>query len=516
MRDATPPGGTEVTFCGVRTRRRYVERAVGVPFILAFTVLPAWYANVVLVPRCPWRTFATVVWLIGHAGAAGAVCSLGWLLFADIRLRGDVAPADGLSPCRVPGCGVLRPLGSHHCRACDACVAGFDHHCDVLGVCIGRGNHKAFITLLASGAAGLWCVFSGALVTAWFDESVRWPAIPWFLPTWSFDDARAFGWRYAFGLLACPWFGGPLLGVCVMQTARHNLWLCCQCFLTELQYKVARQAAEAPAAADPGAPCASLREFLRGAHDLGDFGEARRRLDDGGCVATAGRIFESSPLLRSVVFTVLVAQQLAYAFAYHLAVTLSCIYAAIAIALNVAFNYGWLRNKTPAPAPTGVSLPDDVCRYCTPPAPPTPEVQELLEGAVDARWCAPCGHVRRPFEEHCPICRVCVAGRDHHCGLLGQCIGDHNRAQFVALLVVGIAGTLNQCVHALRWALVVALPAGVAAAGDGDVVEVVKVVFPALFWSYAYVSPLAGCALFLWQQTTFLLHQRGVLSWHLS
>ena len=143
-------------------------------------------------------------------------------------------------------------------------------------------------------------------------------------------------------------------------------------------------------------------------------------------------------------------------------------------------------------------------------------MQELLEGAVDARWCAPCGHVRRPFEEHCPICRVCVAGRDHHCGLLGQCIGDHNRAQFVALLVVGIAGTLNQCVHALRWALVVALPAGVAAAGDGDVVEVVKVVFPALFWSYAYVSPLAGCALFLWQQTTFLLHQRGVLSWHLS
>ena len=47
MRVATPPGGTEVTFCGVRTRRRYVERAVGVPFILAFTVLPAWYANVV-------------------------------------------------------------------------------------------------------------------------------------------------------------------------------------------------------------------------------------------------------------------------------------------------------------------------------------------------------------------------------------------------------------------------------------------------------------------------------------
>ena len=86
----------------------------------------------------------------------------------------------------------------------------------------------------------------------------------------------------------------------------------------------------------------------------------------------------------------------------------------------------------------------------------------------------------------------------------------------LGLLSVGIAGTLNQCVHALRWALVVALPAGVAAAGDGDVVEVVKVVFPALFWSYAYVSPLAGCALFLWQQTTFLLHQRGVLSWHLS
>ena len=39
----------------------------------------------------------------------------------------------------------------------------------------------------------------------------------------SFDDARAFGWRYAFGLLACPWFGVPLLGVCVPDGADGRL-----------------------------------------------------------------------------------------------------------------------------------------------------------------------------------------------------------------------------------------------------------------------------------------------------
>ena len=59
MRDATPPGGTEVTFCGVRTRRRYIERAVGVPFILAFTVLNV-FTNTAAALPCEMNEDGTV------------------------------------------------------------------------------------------------------------------------------------------------------------------------------------------------------------------------------------------------------------------------------------------------------------------------------------------------------------------------------------------------------------------------------------------------------------------------
>jgi hypothetical protein len=74
------------------------------------------------------------------------------LLYGDVQRSGVVmgqAHTGGVcSTCRV-----VRPLGTSHCRVCDACIEGFDHHCVWLGTCIGARNHRDFMALLYAGVA---------------------------------------------------------------------------------------------------------------------------------------------------------------------------------------------------------------------------------------------------------------------------------------------------------------------------------------------------------------------------
>ncbi|GET86711.1 zinc finger domain protein, putative [Leishmania tarentolae] len=46
------------------------------------------------------------------------------------------------------------PADAKHCKACNKCVAGFDHHCKWLNMCIGRENYSLFFCFVSG------CVFS--------------------------------------------------------------------------------------------------------------------------------------------------------------------------------------------------------------------------------------------------------------------------------------------------------------------------------------------------------------------
>jgi len=76
----------------------------------------------------------------------------GWVGGPEDVERGAPSEKSGDGGCEL--CGLKRrPLRTHHCRACNRCVATFDHHCHFLGQCIGELNHFRFFLFCATNLA---------------------------------------------------------------------------------------------------------------------------------------------------------------------------------------------------------------------------------------------------------------------------------------------------------------------------------------------------------------------------
>lgn len=55
---------------------------------------------------------------------------------------------------------------------------------------------------------------------------------------------------------------------------------------------------------------------------------------------------------------------------------------------------------------------------------------QMPECLLDLPVCEICKVPRPPGAAHCSSCRCCVLRRDHHCAILGQCVGDRNIKSF--------------------------------------------------------------------------------------
>ena len=53
---------------------------------------------------------------------------------------------------------------------------------------------------------------------------------------------------------------------------------------------------------------------------------------------------------------------------------------------------------------------------------------------------------------HCRTCRKCVAGMDHHCPFIGNCVGDGNTRHFLLFCLYVAVG----CGWSVAWAIVCA------------------------------------------------------------
>eukprot|EP01060_Flectonema_neradi_P024416 TRINITY_DN3322_c0_g1_i1.p1 TRINITY_DN3322_c0_g1~~TRINITY_DN3322_c0_g1_i1.p1 ORF type:complete len:370 (+),score=40.03 TRINITY_DN3322_c0_g1_i1:80-1111(+) len=62
------------------------------------------------------------------------------------------------------------------------------------------------------------------------------------------------------------------------------------------------------------------------------------------------------------------------------------------------------------------------------------KITEIGDSEMIRRWCETCRLLRPPRASHCQTCGNCVNGFDHHCGLIGACIGVRNLRYFCLFL----------------------------------------------------------------------------------
>ena len=61
---------------------------------------------------------------------------------------------------------------------------------------------------------------------------------------------------------------------------------------------------------------------------------------------------------------------------------------------------------------------------------------------VDKVYCSICKRLYPKTSRkivHCGICNICIQGYDHHCGVIGKCVGKYNMVIFASLSLSGMA-----------------------------------------------------------------------------
>ncbi len=85
---------------------------------------------------------------------------------------------------------------------------------------------------------------------------------------------------------------------------------------------------------------------------------------------------------------------------------------------------------------------------------PNPIVQQADHAYMDdffsLVYCRTCRHLRPSECSHCKVCDVCIRGFDHHCVVLGCCIGERNIGTFIGYLYCVALSALHGTTIVLR------------------------------------------------------------------
>ena len=474
------------------------QRTLGALSISSCVAVLIVYGHVVVKPvlRTCAPTTLVVLQVVGYTCAALALGMHYACLTIDPGLVSTLPPGGPpRTPCKV--CELLRPPNSHHCRTCGVCVSGFDHHCGFLGICIARGNHRPFTVLLGAGATIL-PLFLYCVIVAAQCELTAHPPSSWADAAW---PAAKFG--VCIFLVACS--SAPLAGFFLFNSVLLATGTTTPTFGKTMIHPLTERA-----------EAAMLRGLTRLLVSLEGLLTARVWRDAEAALAAAHRVGDGSAGYMGDPFAklwhdsglfrvgVLLCGPVTFELAYSLTqfdglvLALNLIVAAVAIFLLIEFNLS-----------PGLQRPQL--------QPPT----DAADAEAEEAWCEPCGRSQSPYMVHCLKCSVCVEGHDHHCGLLGCCVGSHNRRRFSQLCVAAALACMPQALHVLlvtyrhgKAALAALVSMGVP--GE-EYMQLMPLVAP-LGWlalsstltmavSSAFLAPIA----FGLQQVVYVLWRRGTL-----
>ncbi|KAF8398744.1 hypothetical protein HHK36_014602 [Tetracentron sinense] len=157
-------------------------------------------------------------------------------------------------------------------------------------------------------------------------------------------------------------------------------------------------------------------------------------------------------------------------------------------------------------------------------------------GLENYTYCSYCSKPKSPRAHHCRSCGMCILDMDHHCPIIGNCVGAANHRHFIAFLFSAVISTLYVSVMSAYvgfhlWPPMAYRSLGHLSGFDRDLAfRTMKEVILALLNSavllsarglvlvYLFVASLSvdiGLSILLWQQLHFIYEGKTYLS-HLS
>lgn len=70
---------------------------------------------------------------------------------------------------------------------------------------------------------------------------------------------------------------------------------------------------------------------------------------------------------------------------------------------------------------------------------------------LNPKFCTICNTLKPSRAHHCSKCKMCVLAFDHHCYMLGNCVGYYNKKSFILTVSYGVIIVFLSVLYNIFW-----------------------------------------------------------------